>query len=140
MIQERTLGIIKPDGVAQNLLGEVFSRTEKAGLKVVGCRMLRLDKKGAEGFYAVHKGKSFFKSLVKFMTSGPVVVFVLEGCGVISKWRNLMGATDPKKAAPDTIRRDFAENIEHNIVHGSDAPEAAEFEVGYFFKSGEIHS
>lgn len=140
MVLERTLGIIKPDGVARNLVGEVFRRVEKAGLKIVAARMVFLDQKGAEGFYAVHKERPFFGDLVRSMTSGPVVPFVMEGEEAIVKWRELMGATNPVNAAPGTIRKDFAENIERNTVHGSDAPETAKFEVRYFFKENEIFS
>ncbi|HBF13566.1 MAG TPA: nucleoside-diphosphate kinase [Deltaproteobacteria bacterium] len=135
---EKTLGIIKPDGVARNLIGQILSRVEKAGLKIVAIKKLQLNTAKAEGFYAVHKERPFFKDLVKYMTSGPVVPFVMEGEGAIAKWRELMGATNPEKAAPGTIRKDFAENIERNTVHGSDAPETAQFEVGYFFESKEI--
>lgn len=138
MSTERTLGIIKPDGIVRNLIGEVFSRIEAAGLKVAAARMHQLDKAEAEGFYAVHEGKPFFNSLVEFMISGPVVLFVIEGEQAILKWREIMGATDPTKADQGTIRRDFAENIERNTVHGSDAPETAKFEVGYFFDEGNI--
>ena len=135
---EKTLGIIKPDGVARNVIGQILSRVEKAGLKIVAIKKLQLNTAKAEGFYAVHKERPFFKDLVKYMTSGPVVPFVMEGEGAIAKWRELMGATNPEKAAPGTIRKDFAENIERNTVHGSDAPETAQFEVGYFFESKEI--
>ena len=135
---EKTLGIIKPDGVARNLIGQILSRVEKAGLKIVAIKKLQLNTAKAEGFYAVHKERPFFKDLVKYMTSGPVVPFVMEGEGAIAKWRELMGATNPEKAAPGTIRKDFAENIERNTVHGSDAPETAQFEVGYFFETKEI--
>ncbi|MBI2340983.1 MAG: nucleoside-diphosphate kinase [Deltaproteobacteria bacterium] len=140
MAKEQTLGIIKPDGVSRNLIGEIFRRVEKSGLKIVAAKMLRLDKAKAEGFYAVHKGKPFFDPLVGYMTTGPVLTFVIEGEGAIAKWRDTMGATNPANAAPGTIRKDFAENIERNTVHGSDAPETAKFEVGYFFKENEIFS
>lgn len=140
MAKERTLGIVKPDGVSQNLIGEVFKRVESNGLKIVAARMHHLDQKKAEGFYAVHRGKPFFDSLVSFMTEGPVLVFVIEGEGAISKWRDLMGATNPEDAAPGTIRKDFAKNIERNIVHGSDAPETAKFEMEYFFNENQIFS
>src|SRR5271165_4259824 len=122
---ERTLSIVKPDGVGRNLIGEVYRRFESAGLRVVAARMLQLSKAEAEGFYAVHRERPFFKDLVKYMTSGPVVVQVLEGEGAIAKNREIMGATDPKKAAPGTIRADHALSIEQNVVHGSDAPETA---------------
>lgn len=137
-MSERTLGIIKPDGTARNLIGQVLARVEKAGLKIVAVKKIQLDRAKAEGFYAVHKERPFFKDLVASMTSGPVVPFVMEGPGAIAKWRELMGATNPANAAPGTIRKDFAENIERNTVHGSDAPETAKFEVGYFFGPSEI--
>ena len=137
-MSERTLGIIKPDGTARNLIGQVLARVEKAGLKIVAVKKIQLDRAKAEGFYAVHKARPFFNDLVASMTSGPVVPFVMEGAGAIAKWRELMGATNPANAAPGTIRKDFAENIERNTVHGSDAPETAQFEVGYFFESSEI--
>jgi nucleoside-diphosphate kinase len=135
---ERTLSIVKPDGVSKNLIGEVIKRFEGCGLKVIGLKMIWMDKKEAEGFYAVHRGKPFFESLTVFMSSGPSVVMVLEGDGAISKTRELMGATDPKKAEEGTLRRQFASDIEHNIVHGSDAPETAAFEIGYFFNRLEM--
>jgi nucleoside-diphosphate kinase len=135
---ERTLSIVKPDGVQKHLIGEVIKRFEDAGLKVVAQKMIWMDKKEAEGFYAVHRGKAFFESLTIFMSSGPAVVMVLEGEGAISKTRELMGATDPKKAKEGTLRRQFATNIERNVVHGSDAPETAAFEIGYFFNALEI--
>ncbi|MBS3907220.1 MAG: nucleoside-diphosphate kinase [Syntrophaceae bacterium] len=135
---ERTLSIVKPDGVSKNLIGEVIKRFEGRGLKVIGLKMISMDKKEAEGFYAVHRDKPFFESLTVFMSSGPAVVMVLEGDGAISKTRELMGATDPKKAEEGTIRRQFASDIEHNIVHGSDAPETAAFEIGYFFNALEM--
>ena len=137
---ERTLSIVKPDGVSKNLIGEVIKRFEDRGLKVIGLKMISMDKKEAEGFYAVHRGKPFFESLTVFMSSGPCVVMVLEGDGAILKTRELMGATDPKKAEAGTIRHQFASNIERNIVHGSDAPETAAYEIGYFFNSLEIFS
>jgi nucleoside-diphosphate kinase len=137
---ELTLSIVKPDGVSKNLIGEVIKRLEGRGLKVIGLKMIWMDKKEAEGFYAVHRGKPFFESLTVFMSSGPSVVMVLEGEGAISKTRELMGATDPKKAAEGTLRRQFAADIEHNIVHGSDAPETAAFEIGYFFNGLEMFS
>ncbi|MGB9698456.1 MAG: nucleoside-diphosphate kinase [Thermodesulfobacteriota bacterium] len=135
---ERTLSIIKPDGVAKGLIGEVVKRFEQAGLKIVAMKMIWMSKKEAEGFYAVHRGKSFYDSLTNFMSSGPCVVMVLEGPQAISKNRELMGATNPKEAAPGTIRREFAASIEQNIVHGSDAPETAAFEISYFFNALEI--
>jgi len=135
---ERTLSIIKPDGVAKGLIGEVIKRFEKAGLKIVALKMVHLSKGEAEGFYAVHRGKPFYDSLTDFMSSGPCVLLILEGLEAIAKNRELMGATNPKDAAPGTIRREFAANIERNIVHGSDAPETAAFEIGYFFNALEI--
>jgi nucleoside-diphosphate kinase len=138
MALERTFSIIKPDGVARNLIGQVLSRFEKAGLKVVAARMQHLSQRDAEGFYAVHAARPFFKDLVKYMTSGPVLLQVLEGENAIARNREIMGATDPKKAAPGTIRADFAESIEANTVHGSDAPETAAVEIAYFFRSTEI--
>ncbi len=135
---ERTLSIVKPDGVGKNLIGEVIKRFESNGLRVIGLKMIYLNKREAEGFYAVHRGKPFFESLTTFMSSGPAVVMVLEGEGGISKVRELMGATDPKKANEGTLRRQYAADIEHNIVHGSDAPETAAFEIGYFFNALEI--
>jgi nucleoside-diphosphate kinase len=138
MALERTLSIIKPDGVAKNLIGEVIRRFEKGGLNIVAARMLRLSKQQAEGFYAVHKERPFYADLVKYMTSGPVVVQVLEGKDAIRKNRDIMGATNPKNAAPGTIRADFAASIEENVVHGSDGPDTAAVEIAYFFKEGEI--
>ena len=138
MALERTLSIFKPDGVSRNLIGEVYRRFEKAGLSVIAARMLHLSQREAEGFYAVHRERPFFKDLVKYMTSGPVLVQVLEGEGAIAKNREVMGATDPKKAAPGTIRADLAESIEANTVHGSDAPETAAKEIAYFFRGTEI--
>ena len=138
MALERTLSIVKPDGVARNLIGQVIGRFEKVGLKVVAARMVHLSQRDAEGFYAVHAARPFFKDLVKYMTSGPVLVQVLEGEGAIAKNREVMGATDPKKAAPGTIRADLAESIEANTVHGSDAPETAAKEITYFFRDTEI--
>jgi nucleoside-diphosphate kinase len=140
MAVERTLSIIKPDAVAKNVIGEIYSRFEKAGLKVVAARMTHLSRNDAEGFYAVHKGRPFFKDLVEFMISGPVMIQVLEGEGAIQKNRDLMGATDPKKAAGGTIRADFAKSIDANAVHGSDAPETAATEIAYFFAQSQIHS
>jgi nucleoside-diphosphate kinase len=138
MALERTFSIVKPDGVARNLIGQVLSRFEKAGLKVVAARMQHLSQRDAEGFYAVHAARPFFKDLVNYMTSGPVLLQVLEGENAIAKNREIMGATDPKKAAPGTIRADFAESIEANTVHGSDAPETAAKEISYFFRETEI--
>jgi len=135
---ERTLSIIKPDGVAKGVIGEVIRRFEKAGLKIAAMKMLHLSKKEAEGFYAVHRGKPFYESLTDFMSSGPCVVMILEGPQAIAKNRELMGATNPQNAAPGTIRRDFATNVERNTVHGSDAPETAAFEIGYFFNALEV--
>jgi nucleoside-diphosphate kinase len=135
---ERTLSIVKPDGVGRNLIGEVYRRFEAAGMKVVAARMLRLSQAEAEGFYAVHRERPFFKDLVRFMTSGPVMVQVLEGEGAIAKNREVMGATDPKKAAKGTIRADLASSIDENIVHGSDAPDTAAREIGYFFREIEL--
>ena len=135
---ERTLSIVKPDGVGRNLVGEIISRFEKVGLRVVASRMMQLSQKEAEGFYAVHRERPFFKDLVKFMTSGPVMVQVLEGEGAIAKNREVMGATDPKKAAPGTIRADLAHSIDENVVHGSDAPDTATREIAYFFREIEL--
>ncbi len=135
---ERTLSIVKPDGVGKHLIGEVVKRFEDHGLKVIGLKMISMDKKEAEGFYAVHRGKSFFESLTAFMSSGPAVVMVLEGEKAIAKTRELMGATDPKQANEGTLRRQFAANIERNVVHGSDAPETASVEINYFFNALEI--
>ena len=134
---ERTLSIIKPDGVAKGLMGEVIKRFEGAGLKIVAMKMIHLSKKEAEGFYAVHRGKGFYDSLTDFMSSGPCVVMIMEGPNAIGKNRELMGATNPKDAAPGTIRREYASSIERNIVHGSDGPETAAFEMGYFFDALE---
>jgi len=130
---ERTLSIIKPDGVAKNVIGKILTRFEDAGLKIVGCKMMHLSKAQAEQFYDVHKERPFFKDLVAFMTEGPVVVSCLEGPDAIMKNRDLMGATDPKKAAPGTIRADFAESIDANTVHGSDASDTAKREISFFF-------
>jgi nucleoside-diphosphate kinase len=139
MALERTLSIVKPDGVSRNLIGQVYSRFEKAGLTIVAARMLRLSEREAEGFYAVHRERPFFKDLVRYMTSGPVVVQVLEGENAIARNREIMGATDPKKAAPGTIRADLALSIEQNVVHGSDAPDTAAREIAYFFSGTELH-
>jgi len=135
---ERTLSIIKPDGVKKNLIGEVIKRFQDQGIAVVAVKMIQLTQKQAEGFYAVHKERPFFTSLTEFMTSGPIVVMVLEGKDVIARNRKLMGATNYKEAEEGTIRKDFATDIEKNVVHGSDAPETAAFEIGYFFNSMEI--
>ena len=140
MALERTFSIIKPDGVARDLIGEVVRRFEKAGLTVIAQRMTHLSQREAEAFYAVHKARPFFHDLVKYMTSGPVVLQVLEGEGAIAKNREIMGATDPKKAAPGTIRADLAQSIEANTVHGSDAPETAAVEIAFFFAGNELHS
>lgn len=140
MAVERTLSIIKPDAVANNVIGQILTRFEKAGLKVVAARMLQLSRRDAEGFYAVHRERPFFNDLVDFMTSGPVLVQVLEGGDAIQKNRDLMGATDPRKAAPGTIRADFAQNIDANAVHGSDGPETARLEIAYFFPTLSIYS
>jgi nucleoside-diphosphate kinase len=135
---QRTLSIIKPDGVARALIGEVIKRIENQGLKIKAMKMIQMTKVQAEGFYAVHRERPFFKSLTEFMTSGPVVVMILEGENTISRWRDMMGATNYKDAAEGTIRRDFATDIEKNVVHGSDAPETAAFETGYFFNAFEL--
>lgn len=136
---QRTLSIIKPDGVARHLVGEVVKRLEESGLFIVAMKMIRMTKAQAEGFYAVHRQRPFFSSLTDFMSSGPVVVMVLEGEDAISRYRDLMGATNYKEAADGTIRRDFATDIEKNVVHGSDAPETAAFEISYFFNAFEIN-
>ena len=138
MALERTLSIVKPDGVARNLIGNVYQRFEKAGLRIVAARMLRLSQQQAELFYEVHKERPFYKDLVRYMTSGPVIAQVLEGEGAIAKNREIMGATDPKKAAPGTIRADLAQSIEANVVHGSDASETAAREIAFFFSASEI--
>jgi nucleoside-diphosphate kinase len=135
---ERTLSIIKPDGVAKGLIGEVIKRFEGAGLKIIAMKMIHLSRQEAEGFYAVHRGKGFYDSLTDFMSSGPCVAMILEGPQAIARNRELMGATNPKEAAAGTIRREYASGIERNIVHGSDGPETAAFEMGYFFNSLEI--
>src|SRR4030081_1728931 len=140
MAVERTLSIIKPDAVARNVIGEIYARFETAGLKVVAAKMVHLSRNDAEAFYAVHKARPFFKDLVEFMISGPVMIQVLEGDNAIAKNRDLMGATDPKKAAPGTIRADFAQSIDANAVHGSDGAETAETEIEFFFPLQEIHS
>ncbi|MDP1835616.1 MAG: nucleoside-diphosphate kinase [Chlamydiales bacterium] len=138
MTKQRTLSMIKPDAVGNNHIGNIISRFEKAGLRVVGAKMTKLSQEQAEGFYAVHKERPFFKDLVTYISSGPVLIMVLEGDEAISKNRDIMGATDPKKAAPGTIRADLAESIEANAVHGSDAEETAKVEIGYFFKPEEL--
>ena len=140
MALERTLSIIKPDAVAKNVIGQIVSRFESAGLKVIAARLTQLSRQDAERFYAVHAERPFFKDLVDFMISGPVFVQVLEGEGAILKNRDLMGATDPKKAEPGTIRADFADSIDANAVHGSDAPETAAVEIAFFFPEINIHS
>ncbi len=140
MAVELTLSIIKPDAVAKNVIGQIYARFENAGLKIVAARMTRLSEREAEGFYAVHRERPFFRDLVKFMVSGPVMVQVLEGDNAIARNRDLMGATDPKKAAPGTIRADFAASIDANAVHGSDAPETARTEIAYFFPAIDILS
>ena len=140
MALERTFSIVKPDGVARNLIGEVYRRFEAAGLKIIASKLTQLSKAEAEGFYAVHKERPFFKDLVAYMTSGPVVLQVLEGENAVLKNREIMGATDPKKATKGTIRADLAESIEANTVHGSDAPETAAKEIAYFFRETEIVS
>ena len=139
MAHERTLSIVKPDGVSRNLIGQVYSRLEKANLSIIAARMLHLSQRDAEGFYAVHRERPFFKDLVRYMTSGPVMVQVLQGEGAIQRNRDIMGATDPKKAAPGTIRADLAASIEQNVVHGSDAPETAANEIAYFFSTTQLH-
>ena len=138
MAIERTFSIIKPDAVAKNVIGEIYSRFEKAGLKIVAAKMLHLSKEQAEGFYAVHKERPFFNDLVDFMTSGPVMVQVLEGENAIMQNRAIMGATNPKEAEPGTIRADFAESIDENAVHGSDGPDTAKVEIAYFFANEAI--
>ena len=140
MALERTLSIIKPDAVAKNVIGQIYSRFEQAGLKIAAARFVQLSQADAEGFYAVHRERPFFSDLVKFMISGPVMVQVLEGDGAIAKNRDLMGATDPKKAAPGTIRADFAESIDANAVHGSDGQETAAIEIKYFFPALNVYA
>jgi nucleoside-diphosphate kinase len=140
MAVERTLSIIKPDAVAKNVIGQIYARFEAAGLRIVAAKMAHLSRAEAEAFYAVHKARPFFKDLVDFMTSGPVLVQVLEGKDAIAKNRELMGATDPKKAAKGTIRADFAESIDANAVHGSDGPDTARTEIAYFFPACEVYS
>jgi nucleoside-diphosphate kinase len=140
MAVERTLSIVKPDAVAKNVIGQIYSRFEASGLKIIAARMLHLSRNDAEGFYAVHRQRPFFNDLVNFMISGPVMVQVLEGESAIQKNRDLMGATDPKKAAKGSIRADFADSIDANAVHGSDAPETAATEIAYFFPTLNIYS
>jgi nucleoside-diphosphate kinase len=137
MAVERTLSIIKPDAVKKNVIGQILARFEQAGLRIVEARMMHLSRKDAEGFYAVHRERAFFKDLVEFMISGPVMVQVLEGENAIAKNRELMGATDPRKAAKGTIRADFADSIDANAVHGSDGPDTARKEIAYFFSKGD---
>lgn len=138
MTKQRTLSIIKPDAVGKNQIGDIISRFEKAGLTIVAGKLIQLSKQQAEGFYSVHKERPFFKDLVSFMITGPVFLMVLEGDNAVAKNRDLMGATDPKKAAPGTIRADFAKSIDENAVHGSDAPETASTEIAFFFKPEEL--
>ena len=140
MAVERTLSIIKPDAVAKNVIGQIYTRFENAGLKVVAARMVHLSRADAEGFYAVHRARPFFNDLVNFMISGPVMVQALEGENAVLKNRELMGATDPKKAEKGTIRADFAESIDANAVHGSDGPDTAKVEIAYFFPAMEVYS
>jgi len=139
MAVENTLSIVKPDAVAKNVIGQITSRFEKAGLMITAARMMQLSEAEAEGFYAVHRGRPFFQDLVKFMTSGPIMVQVIEGESAIARNRELMGATDPKKAAKGTMRADFADSIDANAVHGSDSPETARVEIAYFFPALEIY-
>src|SRR6185369_2595354 len=138
MATERTLAIVKPDAVHRNLIGEIIRRIEQSGLRVVAGRFLQLSQSDAEGFYAVHRERPFFASLVKYMTSGPVMVLALEGDNAIKRWRDLMGATDPAKADAGTIRKDLGQSVEANATHGSDAPETAAVEIAYFFRSLEV--
>jgi len=138
MALERTLSIVKPDGVQKNVIGEVYRRFEQAGLKIIGARMMQLTQAQAEGFYAVHRERPFFKDLVRYMSSGPVVVQVLEGENAVARNRELMGATDPKKADKGTIRADLATSIEENVVHGSDSVDNAKIEIAYFFATSEL--
>lgn len=140
MSVERTLSIVKPDAVARNVIGQIYQRFEQAGLRIVAARMLHLSQKQAEGFYEVHRDRPFFPDLVRFMISGPIIVQVLEGENAIARNRELMGATDPRKAGKGTIRADFAESIDANAVHGSDGPETARAEIAYFFPAAEIFS
>ena len=138
MAREQTLAIAKPDAVQRNLIGEIIRRIEQSGLQVAAARFLRLSKADAEGFYAVHRERPFFGSLVEYMCSGPVMVLALEGEGAIKRWRDLMGATDPAKAEPGTIRKDLGQSVEANATHGSDAPETARNEIAYFFRALEV--
>lgn len=138
MAVERTLSIIKPDAVAKNIIGEIYRRFEKAGLRIIAARMVHLSREQAQAFYEVHKERPFYNDLVKFMTSGPVMVQVLEGENAVALHRDVMGATNPKNAAPGTIRADFADSVEENAVHGSDAPETAKQEIAFFFEPGDI--
>ena len=138
MSLERTLSIVKPDGVRKNVIGDVYHRFEKAGLRIVAARMLRLTQAQAEAFYGIHRERPFFKDLVSYMVSGPVIVQVLEGEGAVARNRDVMGATDPKKAAPGTIRADLADSIEQNVVHGSDSAENAAREISFFFSETEL--
>jgi nucleoside-diphosphate kinase len=140
MALERTLSILKPDAVAKNVIGQIYARFEKAGLKIIAAKMARLSRSDAEGFYAVHKGRPFFNDLVEFMISGPVMVQVLEGDNAVLKNRELMGATNPKEAAPGTIRADFADSIDANAVHGSDSLENAAIEIAYFFPATDVYA
>ena len=140
MALERTLSIIKPDAVAKNVIGEIYARFERAGLRIVAAQLRRLSHQEAEGFYAVHRGRPFFDSLVGFMSSGPVMIQVLEGEGAVARNRELMGATNPKEAAAGSIRADFADSIDANAVHGSDAADTAATEIAYFFASTDVHS
>lgn len=140
MAVERTLSIVKPDAVAKNVIGQIYARFEQAGLRIIAARMTHLSRRQAEGFYAVHRERPFFGELVDFMISGPVMIQVLEGEGAILKNRDLMGATDPKKAAKGTIRADFADSIDANAVHGSDSPQTAATEVAYFFPALDVYS
>jgi nucleoside-diphosphate kinase len=138
MAVERTLSIIKPDAVAKNVIGEIYRRFEQAGLRIIAARMVHLRKEQAQAFYAVHKERPFYNDLVKFMTSGPVMIQVLEGDNAVARHREIMGATDPKKAAPGTIRADLANNVEENAVHGSDAADTAKQEIAFFFEPGDL--
>ena len=140
MAVERTLSIIKPDAVAKNVIGKIYQRFEDAGLKIIASKMVQLSRAEAEGFYAVHRERPFFKDLVEFMISGPVIIQALEGENAIAKNRDLMGATDPKKAAPGTIRAEFADSIDANAVHGSDGPDTAKIEIAYFFPASQVFS
>ncbi|WP_025673722.1 nucleoside-diphosphate kinase [Salinivibrio socompensis] len=139
MTIERTFSIVKPDAVERNLIGTLYQRIESAGLRIVAAKMLHLSKEQAEGFYAEHQGKPFFASLVEFMTSGPIMVQVLEGESAINRYRELMGKTNPEEAACGTLRADYAESMQYNSVHGSDSPDSAEREIAYFFTADEIH-